>query len=284
MSRYVYVNGQYCNYKDSTTHVDDRGLQFSDGVYEVIGVWKSNLIDFALHIDRLNRSMHELSFSSVPSNRLITIVSKEIIRLNKINYGTLYIQVNRGISKRNHIFPTNKKYTMHVIGKNGLSFRNSLDNNGISAITTKDQRWDRRDIKSVSLLANVLAKQKAINHKSYESILFDNDNYVTEASTSNVWIVNQKNELVTHPTNKKILSGITRKRVLKIAEKLKINVHEKPFAIKDMYNASEVFLTGTTIGVKPVTKIDNYNISDCKIGPITLKLKDEYIKFLNKIN
>lgn len=284
MSRYVYVNGKYQIYKDSTTHVEDRGLQFSDGVYEVIGVWKNRLIDFSLHLDRLYRSMNELCFSSVPSSKFLSIVTREIIRLNKINYGTIYIQVNRGKSKRNHKFPDNTKYTISVIGRNGLSFREPSNNKGISAITLRDQRWDRRDIKTVSLLANVLAKQKALSNNSFESILFDNNNFVTEASTANVWIVNQNNELLTHPANNKILGGVTRKRIMKIAENLKINIYEKSFTVDEMYKASEVFLTGTTIGVKPVIKIDNYNISKSEIGFWTTKLKYEYMRFLDTIN
>jgi len=228
--------------------------------------------------------MNELYFSSVPSGKFISIVTKEVIRLNKINYGTIYIQINRGISKRNHIFPENKKYTISVIARNGLSFREISETAGISAITTKDQRWDRRDIKSVSLLANVLAKQKASSNNSSESILFDNNNCVTEASTSNVWIVNDNNELLTHPANNKILNGVTRTRIIKIAESLKLNICQKPFKVEEMYEAKEVFLTGTTIGVKPVIKIDNFNISKCKIGLCTIKLKDEYLKFLNRIN
>lgn len=283
MSRIIYVNGKYSYHNKSYTHVEDRGFQFSDGVYEVIAVWNSKPVDFVAHIDRLYRSMNELLFKSQPYSQLINIASKEIIRLNKIKYGTIYIQVNRGIGRRNHLFSNNLKHSLVVIGNNHLNFKKTNASSGISLISTYDQRWARRDIKSISLLPNVLSKQYAHRKKKFESLLIDDDNSITEASTANVWIVDKNNTLITRPADTRILSGVTRNRIIKIAKKYNYKVTEKKFFLEDIYEANEVFLTGTTVAIKSVTKVNNKYISSGVPGEITNILRKKYFNFLNSL-
>ena len=227
--------------------------------------------------------MNELLFKSQPYSQLINIASKEIIRLNKIKYGTIYIQVNRGIGRRNHLFSNNLKHSLVVIGNNHLNFKKTNASSGISLISTYDQRWARRDIKSISLLPNVLSKQYAHRKKKFESLLIDDDNSITEASTANVWIVDKNNTLITRPADTRILSGVTRNRIIKIAKKYNYKVTEKKFFLEDIYEANEVFLTGTTVAIKSVTKVNNKYISSGVPGEITNILRKKYFNFLNSL-
>ena len=276
MSKIAYLNSKFINFKDAKIHIEDRGLQFSDSVYEVVPFYNKKLIDFKFHIKRLNYSIKELQINyTIKENKLEKIFNR-IILLSKLKNGLVYLQLTRGIQSRDHVFKKNLRPNLIIYAINRKL--NLPDNNnfkGEKAITFNDLRWKRRDIKSVSLLGNVLAKNAAAKKNAYEAILIDNG-IVTEATASNVWIV-KKNKLITHPTNTDILKGITRQSIKKLVQSNSLKLVEKCFTLKEMYAADEVFITSSGNFVTPIIKIDYKKINRGKIGKITLKLANLYM-------
>ena len=276
MSKIAYLNSKFVNFKNAKIHIEDRGLQFSDSVYEVVPFYNKKLIDFKFHIKRLNYSIKELQINyTIKENKLEKIFNR-IILLSKLKNGLVYLQLTRGIQSRDHVFKKNLRPNLIIYAINRKL--NLPDNNnfkGEKAITFNDLRWKRRDIKSVSLLGNVLAKNAAAKKNAYEAILIDNG-IVTEATASNVWIV-KKNKLITHPTNTDILKGITRQSIKKLVQSNSLKLVEKCFTLKEMYAADEVFITSSGNFVTPIIKIDYKKINRGKIGKITLKLANLYM-------
>ena len=276
MSKIAYLNSKFVNFKNAKIHIEDRGLQFSDSVYEVVPFYNKKLIDFKFHIKRLNYSIKELQINyAIKENKLEKIFNR-IILLSKLKNGLVYLQLTRGIQSRDHVFKKNLRPNLIIYAINRKL--NLPDNNnfkGEKAITFNDLRWKRRDIKSVSLLGNVLAKNAAAKKNAYEAILIDNG-IVTEATASNVWIV-KKNKLITHPTNTDILKGITRQSIKKLVQSNSLKLVEKCFTLKEMYAADEVFITSSGNFVTPIIKIDYKKINGGKIGKITLKLANLYM-------
>ena len=276
MSKIAYLNSKFINFKNAKIHIEDRGLQFSDSVYEVVPFYNKKLIDFKFHIKRLNYSIKELQINyTIKENKLEKIFNR-IILLSKLKNGLVYLQLTRGIQSRDHVFKKNLRPNLIIYAINRKL--NLPDNNnfkGEKAITFNDLRWKRRDIKSVSLLGNVLAKNAAAKKNAYEAILIDNG-IVTEATASNVWIV-KKNKLITHPTNTDILKGITRQSIKKLVQSNSLKLVEKCFTLKEMYAADEVFITSSGNFVTPIIKIDYKKINRGKIGKITLKLANLYM-------
>ena len=266
-----YVNGKYLLKKDSNVSIEDRGLNFSDSVYEVIAFRKQNLLNYVKHINRLKRSLNELKINSPFSNfKSLEIIIKNLIKFNALNNGFIYLQITRGTSIRNHLFPKFSKPNVIVI------LYNSKDTDhfkkGVKVITIDDMRWQRCDIKTTSLLANVLGKQTAEEKGAYESIQINKQNYITEGTTSNIFFVHSDNLIQTHPSNNNILGGVTRDIVIELAKRKKFKVLEKPLNIRSLKTIKEAFLTSTTVGVVPVIKIDNLKISECKPGLVSKQL------------
>ena len=277
---FCYINGSYKNNIDAQISVEDRGFNFSDGVYEVMGFRKGKLLNFDRHLNRLSKSLIDLQIDKPFTNtNSLKIIIYHLLKLNNVDNGFLYLQITRGTAKRNHLFPSNIKPNVVIF----TFSKGSLDNlkKGVNVGLTKDQRWMRCDIKSTSLLANVLDKQKG-----HESGFFEvwqlRKKLITEGTTSNAFIINKKSHIYTHPKNNLILGGVTRDCVVEIALKNNLKVIEKAFDIDDIRNCNEAFLTSTTLGIVPVTKIDNIIINKKKIGLITKDLMNKLEDFLDK--
>ena len=281
MPKIVYLNSKFVKFRDAKIHIEDRGLQFSDSVYEVISFYNQQLVDFEFHIKRLKYSLKELKIKYLVNQDKLKKIFKKIINLNKLKNGIIYMQITRGIQPRDHTYKNNliPNLIIYVINKKfNLPNKNFK---GEKAITYKDLRWKRRDIKTVSLLANVLAKNEAVRKKAYEAILIEKGK-ITEATASNVWIV-KNNKLFTHPTNTDILKGVTRESIKRIIKTNKLQLNEKSFTIKQLYNADEVFITSSTNLVTPIIKIDSKIINKGKIGNISLQLASLYANlFINE--
>ncbi len=274
MPKIAYLNSKYINFNKAKIHIEDRGLQFSDSVYEVVPFYNKKLIDFNFHIKRLKYSLKELQIKYIVKEDKLKKIFDKIIRLNKKSNGIVYLQITRGVQSRDHDYRNNliPNLIIYTINRK-LNLPNS-NFKGEKAITSKDLRWKRRDIKTVSLLANVLAKKEAVRKKAYEAILIDNGK-ITEATASNVWIV-KNNKLITHPSNTDILKGITRETVKKLIKINKLNLKEKSFTKKELYNADEVFITSASSFVTPIIKVDSKLVNKGKIGKITFQLATLY--------
>jgi D-alanine transaminase len=278
MPNLSYIDGNYYNYYDSKIHINDRGYHFGDAVYEVILYNQGVFYDFDDHINRLFRSLHSIDIQFSISKKTIELIVKNLIRLNKISFGSVYIQVSRGIADRNHTFNNlNIKPILTIITSKK---HNNINNDiiGVKAITVRDNRWARPDIKTTQLLPNVLAKTKANKQGAYESIFIDDEGYVTEGSSSNIWIINKDNEIITRSIDGKILSGITRKTIAKFSKLNDLTVIENKFSKDEMLNAKEVFLTSASSFVTPITEIDNVKINEGVVGEMSIKLKTLYFK------
>ena len=275
MPNITYIDGKYLNYEDSKIHVNDRGYHFGDSVYEVIVFNKNIFYDFDGHIQRLFKSLTSLEIKFSLSSSSLKIIINNLIRLNKANIGSVYIQVSRGVAERNHSFHgLNIKPILTIIVSKKSNIENNL--NGVKAITLNDNRWSRPDIKTTQLLPNVLAKTLANKNNAYESIFIDDEGFVTEGSSSNIWVLNKENQLITRNLDGKILSGITRNSISLFAKKNNITVVEKKFTQIELYNAKEVFLTSASSFIMPIVKIDDQNINQGLVGNISLELRKLY--------
>ena len=283
MSRVSYINGSYCPHKFATTHIEDRGYQFADGVYEVIAVHNKKLLDFDDHIKRLLLSLNKVKINHVYNAKMIKFISNQLIKKNYVNNGIIYLQVTRGITSRNHSYPNSIKPVLVMTAKNIT--KNSFSNveKGVKVISLPDLRWSRCDIKSISLLANVLAKQEAVELGAFEAIFYDRSNFITEGSSSNIWIVDNKNIIKTPPLSNKILAGVTRKVLKRLVKENLISFIESKISIDDIKKSNEVFITNTTGLICPVIQMDNRLIANGLPGPITLKLIDLFAKYSKSI-
>ena len=278
MPNLSYIDGNYYDYYDSKIHINDRGYHFGDAVYEVILYNQGVFYDFDDHINRLFRSLHSIDIQFSISKKTIELIVKNLIRLNKISFGSVYIQVSRGIADRNHTFDNlNIKPILTIItSKKHNNINNDIK--GVKAITVRDNRWARPDIKTTQLLPNVLAKTMANKQGAYESIFIDNEGYITEGSSSNIWIINNDNEIITRSIDGKILSGITRKTIAKFSKLNDLTVIENKFSKDEMLKAKEVFLTSASSFVTPINEIDNVKINKGIVGDMSVKLKKLYFK------
>ena len=273
MGRIAYVDGRYVPHRRAYVHVEDRGYQFADGVYEVIAVNRGRLIDEEPHLDRLARSLAELRLRWPMSRDALRLVMREMIRRNRlVGLGSLYLQITRGVAARNHLFPVRAEPVLVMTARALPPFDRQAARRGVRVITLDDLRWRRPDIKSISLLPNVLAKQQAFEAGAYEAWLVDERGMVTEGTASNAWIVTAADELVTRAADRSILSGITRAAVLRIARQHRLRLVERPFTVEEAKAATEAFLTSTTSWVKPVVEIDDVPVGDGVVGPLTERL------------
>lgn len=283
MGRIAYAGGRYVPHAEARVHVEDRGYQFADAVYEVIAVHHGRLVDEAEHLQRLDRSLRELRIAWPISERALRFKIRELIRRNRIGArGMVYLQISRGTAPRNHAFPRDCPPVLVMTAKSLPAFDYAEASRGVRVITVPDERWRRCDIKSVSLLANVLARQKAIEAGAFEAWLVDQDGLVTEGTASNAWIVTADGLLLTHAASHAILNGITRQAVLQIAADHGVVLREGPFSVAEAKSAAEAFLTSTTSLVKPVTRIDDTVVGDGRLGPLTARLLDFYVEHVGE--
>jgi len=281
MPKIAFVNGSYRNIHKASIEIEDRGFQFADGVYEVIALTNDVLIDLDFHLDRLNRSLTEINIKWPMSRESVMAICAEVIRRNRLTQGSLYIQITRGVTARDFSYPNGIKPSLVIYGRRSRNNQTSSKAHGIKVISTKDIRWGRCDIKSISLLASVLAKTQANDKIAQEAWLLNEDGFVTEGASSNAWIVPRPNVIQTHPVNSSILSGITRLRTIKLAQEQSIKVIERPFSINEAKKAKEAFLTSSTLFVQPIVDIDGSQIGDGKVGSTTKTLINSYLDFMD---
>ena len=274
MPNFAYINNKFVNFKSAKIHIEDRGLQFADSVYEVIAVLDKNLIDLDFHLKRLKYSLRELEIKFTINKKNLNDIFLNLIKKNKTRNGIIYLQITRGTQFREHKYQKNLIPTLIVYTRNKSFNLPGKKFVGVKTITYQDLRWKRRDIKTVNLLPNIIAANMAKKKNAYEAILIQNGK-VTEGTSSNIWII-KRNNLITHPANSDILKGVTRTSLLKIIKKTSLKLIEKQFTHKQLVNADEVFLTSSGSFITPILKIDNKKINNGKIGNITLKLAELY--------
>jgi D-alanine transaminase len=281
MSRVAYVNGRYLPMGTATVHIEDRGYQFGDGVYEVCEVREGRLIDERRHLARLKRSLSELRIRPPMPERALGVVLREVIARNRIGYGIVYLQVTRGVARRDHAFPGPAVAPSLVVTARSLNRRRNeaLAAAGIAVITVPDNRWGRVDIKTIGLLPNVLARQAAIEQGARDAWLVDKEGAVTEAASANAWIVTSAGALVTRPADHGILAGITRAVLFDVAKAQGLRIEERPFKLGEAYAAREAFVTAATQIVLPVVRIDGRVIGDGKPGPLATALRGEFHRY-----
>ena len=281
MSRVAYVNGRYLPMGTATVHIEDRGYQFGDGVYEVCEVREGRLIDERRHLARLKRSLSELRIRPPMPERALGVVLREVIARNRIAYGIVYLQVTRGVARRDHAFPGPAVAPSLVVTARSLNRRRNeaLAAAGIAIITAPDNRWGRVDIKTIGLLPNVLARQAAIEQGARDAWLVDKEGAVTEAASANAWIVTSAGALVTRPADHGILAGITRAVLFDVAKAQGLRIEERPFKLGEAYAAREAFVTAATQIVLPVVRIDGRVIGDGKPGPLATALRGEFHRY-----
>ena len=274
MPRVSYVNGLYLNHRDAAIHVDDRGHHFADAVYEVLPVVGGRICHLDQHLDRLERSLGALAISWPVPRRVIPHILREVVRRNRLKAGLVYLQASRGVARRYHPFPVDTPSSLVVSAWAHAGLSSALVEQGVRVVTQPDLRWKRPDIKATGLLPNVLARQSAREAGAFEAWLVDERDIVTEGSATNVFIVAADGALLTHPADTAILGGVTRANVVKLARTIGLEVGERPFTIAEALKAREAFLTGTTMMVMPVVRVDDTVIGDGKAGPVTLRLRE----------
>jgi D-alanine transaminase len=278
MSRYAYVNGRYLPFREAKIHVEDRGYQFADGVYEVCEVRGGRLIDERRHIARLQRSLGELRIPMPMSVKALGVILREVVAKNRIGYGLVYLQISRGVARRDHAFPSPSVAPSVVVTARSLNMRRNeaLAATGIAVISVPDNRWGRVDIKTVGLLPNVLARQTAVDQGARDAWFVDKDGVVMEASSANAWIVTPSGALVTRHADHAILRGITRTVVFDAVKGQGLSIEERTFTLQEAFAAREAFITSATQLVLPVVKIDGRTIGDGKPGPIASALRGAF--------
>lgn len=280
MSRIAYVNGRYLPHRAAQVHIEDRGYQFSDGVYEVIALVGGRFVDLAPHLDRLERSLGELRIAMPMSRTALTQVMAETVRRNGVGDGILYMQLTRGVAPRDHRFPTAARTQVVMTARRTRPQPAAWAEDGVKVITRADNRWGRVDIKAVSLLPNVLAKQAAAEAGAAEAWFVDREGRVTDGGASNAWIVTQSGELVTRPADHSILNGIVRQSLIRLARAAGKTVIERAFTVAEAKAAREAFGTGTTTLVLPVTRIDDQTIANGKAGSVSRELRALYLAYM----
>jgi D-alanine transaminase len=277
MSRIAYVDGQYVPHRLAGVHIEDRGYQFGDGVYEVLAVFGGHLIDEALHLARLARSLAELRIAAPMSEAALKLVVREVIRRNGVVDGTVYIQVTRGVAPREHAFPKAAEPVLVITARRKRTTDPRLGTQGVAVITIPDIRWQRCDIKSVALIANVLGKQRAREAGVFEAWQVDRDGFVTEGTSTNAWVVTNDGTVVTCQADHAILNGVTRRAVIDIISAEGCHLVERPFNVAEAKAAREAFLTSTTNDLLPVVRIDDDIIGNGEPGFLTLRLRERYL-------
>ena len=281
MSRIAYVNGRYLAHHTAAIHVEDRGYQFSDGVYEVCEVRDARVIDQRRHLARLKRSLDELRMDMPMPEAALAVVMRECMRRNRLRDGIIYLQITRGVARRDHGFPPPGTRPSVVVTAHSIDVaaneRTAAE--GVAVITVPDNRWHRVDIKSISLLPNVLAKQVARERGAKEAWFVDRNGHITEGSSSNAWIVTRGGKVVTRPADNGILRGITRTVLIDVIRAQGLELEERPFTAEEAYGAREAFLTSASQIVVPVIRIDEHPVGNGATGLIATALRAEFHRY-----
>jgi D-alanine transaminase len=284
MSRVAYVNGRYLPHREANVHIEDRGYQFADGVYEVCEVARGYIIDMKRHLDRLNRSLSELAMAWPIDRKALEFVLFEVVRRNRVRDGKVYLQVTRGVAPRDHVFPSDSVRSALVVtaGSSNPRAAERRANKGIAVITVPENRWERVDIKTVGLLPNVLARQAAKERGAQEALFVDADGMVKEGAATNAWIVTMDGVLVTRPAEFGILRGVTRTTVFDVAKALGVTIEERAFSVEEALAAKEAFITAATTLVMPVVTIDGKPVANGEPGSVTLRLREAFFDIAEK--
>lgn len=281
MSRIAFVNGRYLRRADAAVNIEDRGYQFADGVYEVCEVRGGRLVDERRHMARLERSLAELRIALPMPLAALGVVLRETVRRNRVRDGIVYLQVTRGVAKRDHAFPAPPVSPSVVITANRLDVARleAMAAEGVAVVTLPDNRWGRVDIKSIALLPNVLAKQAAREQGAREAWYVDGDGFITEGSSSNAWIVTREGRLVTRQADHAILKGITRGVVMEEIRAQGLELEERPFTVAEAHAAREAFLTSASQLVMPVVRIDGKPVGNGAPGLIATALRRDIHRY-----
>ena len=284
MPRIAYVNGRYVRHAQAAVHIEDRGYQFADGVYEVCEVARGFIIDMTRHLDRLDRSLRELRIRWPLRRAALELIMREVARRNGVRNGLVYVQVTRGVAPRDHVFPAEStRPALIVTAKRTDPQANARRaETGVKVITVPENRWERVDIKTVGLLPNVLARQKARESGASEAWFVDSEGLVKEGAATNAWIVTQDGKLVTRPADYGILRGITRATVMDVAARLGLEVEERAFSVEEAQSAREAFITAASTVVMPVVEIDGRPVANGHPGTVALSLRRSFFDVAEK--
>lgn len=280
VGRVAYVNGRYLPLAQAGLHIEDRATQFADGIYEVVGIVGGKVFDEEHHLDRLERSVGEIAMAMPMERNALKLVIREMARRNRIHDGLVYMQVTRGAFRRDHAIPAGDTRPSLIITArpmNPLQIAQRREQ-GVAVITRPDQRWARCDIKSTSLLPNILAKTDARNAGAYEAWLVDDDGFVTEGSSTSAWIVDKDGNIVTRDLSNAILPGVTRREILDAAAEAQIAIVERKFTRDEAFQAREAFMTAATLGATAIVSLDGRKIGDGKPGPVVRRLQELYAR------
>ncbi|MCB5173937.1 MULTISPECIES: D-amino-acid transaminase [Microvirga] len=277
MSRIVFLNGSFLPIEEARVPFMDRGFLFGDGVYEGIGVLDGRLIDNEAHLERLERSLREVRIPNPYSRAEWTRIQEELVQRNGMTEGFVYFQVTRGVAERDFFFPEEARPTVAMFTQAKSIAQSPAAEKGIAVVTVPDQRWERRDIKSINLLAQVLAKQAAKEAGAQEAWMVQ-DGFVTEGGSSSAFIVTKAGSIVVRPLSNAILPGITRRSLLQLSREDGIVLEERLFTVEEAYEAAEAFLTSASNFVLPVVRIDGRPVGDGKPGPVTQRLRQLYLR------
>lgn len=285
MPRFAYVNGRYLPHDKAAVHIEDRGYQLADGVYEAIACIHGHLADERGHLDRLERSLSEIGMDMPLPRPTLKLVIKELLRKNRLQNANVYIQVTRGRAKRDFPFPDPPVRQSLVLTTWPFKFDNNPRiKDGIAVYSVPDIRWKRRDIKSLTLLPQVLAKQSAVEKGGYEAWMVDDDGYVTEGASSNTWIIDDKGTLITRPVSNDILQGVTRTAIERLCKKLSIPVEERLFTVKDAQAAAGAFTSSAVALVMPVVSIDDKPVGNGRPHPVAERLYGAYRDYVKGLH
>ena len=279
MARFAYVNGRFVRHADASVHIEDRGYQFADGVYEVVTILAGAFVDEPGHLARLKRSLGELRIAMPFTENVLKLVMRELVRRNGVTDGYLYLQITRGVAPRDFKFPRDVKSAI-VMTTRRQQFPPAMPNNaGVKVATVPDIRWARRDIKSIGLLAQVLAKQAAAEAGALEAWMIDPDGFVTEGASSNAWIVTKDGVLVGRRPDHMILHGITGNSIERLAAEAGIRIERRPFTLAEAFEAREAFLTSATTFCIAITEIDGRPIANGHPGELARSLRQRYFEY-----
>jgi D-alanine transaminase len=282
MPRFAYVDGRFVRHRDGAVHIEDRGLQFGDAVYEVWAVRDGVLFDMAGHLARLARSLAALSIKAPVNDTSLCMIIRELLVRNRLRNGLVYLQISRGVAKRDHPFPKSATPSIILTARPlDMAAGDQRAATGIAVHTQADIRWGRVDIKTINLLPNVLAKQAALEAGFGDAWLVDDAGFVTEGTAQNAWIVDSAGVLRTRPSSHDILRGITRDTIIATAKKLGYPLEERAFTLAEAKSAREAFITSATSFVTPVTRIDEAIIGNGGAGIIASSLRQAYLSEQN---
>jgi D-alanine transaminase len=279
VARFAYVNGRFERHGDASVHIEDRGYQFADGVYEVVTILSGAFVDEAGHLARLKRSLGELRIAMPFTEAVLKLVMRELVRRNGVRDGYLYMQITRGVAPRDFKFPKSARSAIVMTTRRQKFSAVMPGDAGVRVVSVPDIRWARRDIKSVGLLAQVLAKQAAADAGAFEAWMVDADGFVTEGASSNAWIVTRDGVLVTRQIDNAILHGITGNSIEKLAGEAGIKVERRPFTLAEAYAAREAFVTSATTFCLAVTEIDGKPVANGHPGELSRSLRQHYFDY-----